>query len=692
MASIVETTAVALRRGNHESNLNFRGVQGEVSVDLGTQTNDGVLGTDNETTLRLHNGITKGGIPMCRADMRNMTTEALAKDRGYLGDKNLAYADLSNVEQSASPSAINNLIDILVRYGLITDETVQEYLQAYALKNMSNVNTTDLATSTGHLGKNLAYADTSNINTSDLTNSLIHDGSAEKGKTLAYSDSSNLNTTQLTTTPFAGPALAKKDLSNVPSSFWENLLINTYNVETKNNKDNIIPENDEDIVAGHYPETSADKQYVDNAVISGTFLNKNFDNASTFEPLYSNSIVQIYQYDAKPSYITDAGSNFVLDKKYPIMSLDNEVPLEVIVNTVDANGVPTSISLSDEFGNYSYSENALYIVSSTNTKCYFDLTSTYNNTLQLYEYTATINTSMTNEGGFVVNNTYKIFDNISTDFIINEILYFIPTEIDASGSVLNYMYSPSINTTNITATSFTINNTAGENAVVEFYKIKTLPDIGGAGLLKTDFTNLRGMTQSDISSETNAPWRINHTEEIPNSNIPLNNKWYYDIANIGSIWNALYGNDNSLVHKDKTETITGSKTFTDYITSLGLRAYSADLAELYEADADYPIGTLIKFGGEKEITIADLDEVNGVISEKPAILLNKDCKGLPIALTGKTKIRVKGKVNKFDKLTNFYNGVAIKKLLPEHKTIAIALEDKITDEEGLVMCVTKLSL
>ena len=68
MSSIIDTTAVALRRGTTAQNDEFVGVQGEVVVDLGEEV-DGVSGVDNNVTLRVHNGITPGGIKMCRQDM-----------------------------------------------------------------------------------------------------------------------------------------------------------------------------------------------------------------------------------------------------------------------------------------------------------------------------------------------------------------------------------------------------------------------------------------------------------------------------------------------------------------------------------------------------------------------------------------------------------------------------------------------
>jgi hypothetical protein len=121
----------------------------------------------------------------------------------------------------------------------------------------------------------------------------------------------------------------------------------------------------------------------------------------------------------------------------------------------------------------------------------------------------------------------------------------------------------------------------------------------------------------------------------------------------------------------------------------------ADLAEKYESDEQYPAGTLIKFGGEKDITIAHFGEnCNGVISEKPGYLLDSDLEnGLPVALAGKTPVRVIGKVNNFDRLVrSSVSGVATVKTSDDEKVIAIALEASDNEEEKLVKCVTKFNL
>ena len=118
----------------------------------------------------------------------------------------------------------------------------------------------------------------------------------------------------------------------------------------------------------------------------------------------------------------------------------------------------------------------------------------------------------------------------------------------------------------------------------------------------------------------------------------------------------------------------------------------ADLAEKYQSDNIYPVGTLIKFGGEKDITIAD-DKCNGVISDKPGYLLDENLEdSLPVALVGKTPVRIIGAVRKFDRITLSKTPGVGCRTFDDDKIIAIALESSNKDEEKLVMCVTKFNL
>ena len=83
-------------------------------------------------------------------------------------------------------------------------------------------------------------------------------------------------------------------------------------------------------------------------------------------------------------------------------------------------------------------------------------------------------------------------------------------------------------------------------------------------------------------------------------------------------------------------------------------AQYADVAEIYESDSEYSVGTVVIFGGDKEITQSTISEdtrVAGVISENPAYLMNDKAEGQAVALIGKVKCRIQGNITKGDLLT-----------------------------------------
>jgi hypothetical protein len=93
-------------------------------------------------------------------------------------------------------------------------------------------------------------------------------------------------------------------------------------------------------------------------------------------------------------------------------------------------------------------------------------------------------------------------------------------------------------------------------------------------------------------------------------------------------------------------------------------AQYADLAEWYEADADYEPGTVLVFGGSKEVTMAvGINDVRvaGVVSTNPAHIMNSGLKAehiAALALTGRVPTLVVGAVVKGDMMVTAGGGRA----------------------------------
>jgi hypothetical protein len=121
------------------------------------------------------------------------------------------------------------------------------------------------------------------------------------------------------------------------------------------------------------------------------------------------------------------------------------------------------------------------------------------------------------------------------------------------------------------------------------------------------------------------------------------------------------GNNMTLTTGANTNagTITGNWSLS---TGSKLQATYADLAEYYEADAEYEPGTVLAFGGDKEVTIAEdgTTRVAGVVSTNPAYAMNANCQGVAvaIALQGRVPTKVRGTIRKGDMMVSAGNGFA----------------------------------
>jgi hypothetical protein len=129
---------------------------------------------------------------------------------------------------------------------------------------------------------------------------------------------------------------------------------------------------------------------------------------------------------------------------------------------------------------------------------------------------------------------------------------------------------------------------------------------------------------------------------------------------------------------------SGNSFGTVYATTFNCQATSAlyaDLAEKYLPDAEYEPGTVLEFGGAQEVTVAEdsTRRVAGVVSTNPAHLMNSGLKGehiVPLALTGRVPVKVRGRIKKGDMMVSAGDGYARAEYSPIlGSVIGKALED-----------------
>ena len=108
------------------------------------------------------------------------------------------------------------------------------------------------------------------------------------------------------------------------------------------------------------------------------------------------------------------------------------------------------------------------------------------------------------------------------------------------------------------------------------------------------------------------------------------------------------------------------------------------------ADQDYPPGTVVKFGGTEELTIADQDldpTIAGIVSTTPAYAMNSSLTGehvIAVALVGRAPCLVKGPVRRGQMMVSAGNGYARAETNPAMGTvIGKSLED-FNEESGKI--------
>jgi len=151
--------------------------------------------------------------------------------------------------------------------------------------------------------------------------------------------------------------------------------------------------------------------------------------------------------------------------------------------------------------------------------------------------------------------------------------------------------------------------------------------------------------------------------------------------------------NNETVYLVFSDTATGNQSLetdtglsynpsTNILSTTSTQARYADLAEIYGTDKLYEVGTVVMVGGEKEVTECFVGKrALGVISDRPAFLMNSQAKGQPVALKGRVKVKVVGAVKKGDELVAGNGGFATTISEQFTKVFAIALED---NEKGII--------
>ena len=244
-------------------------------------------------------------------------------------------------------------------------------------------------------------------------------------------------------------------------------------------------------------------------------------------------------------------------------------------------------------------------------------------------------------------------------------------------------------------------------------------DIGGSVDLNTYTTSgwYHQNTNANASSGTNYPTALAGLLEVFADGLMVYQR--YTLYNSGQIYTRSYYNGTWYAWRlelDSTNyssyavplsggTMTGTLTGRDIVPSASntysvgsttawysafwgkaVNAAYADLAETYSSDRDYIPGTVLIFGGEREVTISTQSHdpaIAGVVSTNPGYHMNAGAEGVAVALQGRVPTKVKGPVRKGDRVvSSSIQGAAERLDMSKYQPgciIGKALEDILDD-------------
>jgi hypothetical protein len=145
---------------------------------------------------------------------------------------------------------------------------------------------------------------------------------------------------------------------------------------------------------------------------------------------------------------------------------------------------------------------------------------------------------------------------------------------------------------------------------------------------------------------------------VPSANVAYNSGstsayWSNFYAATGNFNTINIGAQGIIPNANLTVNLGSPSAWFNTFYGVSTQAKYADLAENYQADQNYAPGTVLMFGGDQEVTVADPDTtaVAGVVSTNPAHLMNGALSGpnvSAVALVGRVPCNVIGPIKKGD--------------------------------------------
>lgn len=323
-------------------------------------------------------------------------------------------------------------------------------------------------------------------------------------------------------------------------------------------------------------------------------------------------------------------------------------------------GTLSSLSVTGNIGAANFNGNVVGNVSG-------NIAAAGSNTGVMFNDTGLINSST----AFTFNkstNVVNVNGNVSANFFIgagNNLSNIQGANV--SGTVANATYA-------VSAGSATIAGTVTNNAQPNINSVGTLSSLTVSGNTAT------GGIKTDNYYYANGA-AISFAGTYGNSNVA----GYLPVYNGQILATTVTLSTLTTGSNTTAGSITGNWTLT---AGSRMQATYADLAEYYQADMIYEPGTVLEFGGEFDVTLAEdgSARVAGVVTTDPAYVMNTGCPGnaVAIALQGRVPVKVRGHIRKGDMMISAGGGYARPSASPQMGTVIGKALQEYNGDDGII--------
>ena len=305
----------------------------------------------------------------------------------------------------------------------------------------------------------------------------------------------------------------------------------------------------------------------------------------------------------------------------------------------------------------------------------------------------TYKVTMATMGTYLLNNATSVSatGNINGGNVLVNGVTLSTNTVSAAGNVIggNILVSGVTLSTNTVSAAGTVSGATLQVSGVSITTniVSAQGNITGGNVLTAGIMSSTGnATHGNISATSHTGSVVSVTGNITGGNLTT-----AGILTVNS-GNAITGAATAITNgaSNAVGNIGSSGSYFNTVFAQATTALYADLAEVYEADADYQPGTVVSFGGSKEVSISTRyadPAVAGVISANPSYLMNNgltaDHRAI-VALTGRVPTSVTGTVYQGSMLLSAGNGLARACTTPAMGTVIGKALENFDGESGII--------